>query len=219
MSLSKTGLNCGHLDPLRLRSYFTHYCKPFNNIFFQKISLSYFDESSPFKVNFIHTLYFWYQCKQANSKNCGPPPGNKFDLEIGQRSRSRSAHGTNRQGLSQWSCMPSINALSLILQKIWARLKFLWRTEGQTDEWDLMSPRFRKSGGQQWYKFEAWWSRVILSCTCTALCYNILEYTSIYIGQIAEVLCLLSTCKTQPNTLPDVVRVTVWQTFLYRTFV
>ena len=26
---------------------------------------------------------------QANSENCGPPPGNIFDLEVGQRSRSR----------------------------------------------------------------------------------------------------------------------------------
>ena len=45
--------------------------------------------------------------------------------------RSRTPHGTNRKGLSQWLCMPNINALSLILQKIWARLKFLWQTEGQ----------------------------------------------------------------------------------------
>ena len=29
--------------------------------------------------------------------------------------------------------MPNINALSLILQKIWARLNFLWRTEGRTE--------------------------------------------------------------------------------------
>ena len=50
-----------------------------------------------------------------NSKNCGPPPGNTFDLEIGQR--SRSPHGTNRKGLSQWSCMPNINAVSLILRR------------------------------------------------------------------------------------------------------
>ena len=56
--------------------------------------------------------------KQANSKNCGSPPGNKFDLEIGQRSRSRSPYGTNGKDFSQGSCMPNINALSLILQKI-----------------------------------------------------------------------------------------------------
>ena len=90
---------------------------------------------------------------QANSKNCGPPPDNKFDLEIGQRSRSRSQYGTNRKGLSQWSFIPNINAVSLKLQKIWARLKFLWQTEGQTnrqtDEWDLMSPDFAKGGGQK----------------------------------------------------------------------
>ena len=48
--------------------------------------------------------------------------------------------------------MPNINALSLILQKIWARLKFLWQTDrhtGQTDEWDLMFPAFAKGGGQK----------------------------------------------------------------------
>ena len=37
--------------------------------------------------------------KQENLKNCGPPRGNKFDLEIGQRSTSQ--HGTNRKGLLQ----------------------------------------------------------------------------------------------------------------------
>ena len=55
---------------------------------------------------------------KANSKNCGPPPGNKFDLEVGQRSGSRSPHGTNGKDLSQGLCMPNINALSLILQEI-----------------------------------------------------------------------------------------------------
>ena len=39
--------------------------------------------------------------------------------------------------------MPNIDALSLKLQKNWARLKFLW----QTDEGVLMSPRFCKSAG------------------------------------------------------------------------
>ena len=69
---------------------------------------------------------------QANSENCGPPLGNNFDLEVGQRSRSQRS--INWKGLVQWSCMPNINALSFILQKIWARLKFLWQTKGQTDE-------------------------------------------------------------------------------------
>ena len=69
--------------------------------------------------------------KQANSENCGPPLGNNFDLEEGQRSRSR--HGITWKGLSQGLCMPNINALSLILQKIWARLKFLWQTDGRTE--------------------------------------------------------------------------------------
>ena len=89
---------------------------------------------------------------QANLKNCGPLPGNKFDLEVGQRSMSRSLHGINRKGLSQGSCMPNINSLSLMLQKIWARLKFLWQTDWRTD-WQTdgrMSfnvPRFRERRG------------------------------------------------------------------------
>ena len=33
---------------------------------------------------------------QENSENCGPPPGNNFDLEVDQRSRSR--HGVNGKG-------------------------------------------------------------------------------------------------------------------------
>ena len=101
-----------------------------------------------------HGNYHLMLLIQANSENCGPPLGNNFDLEEGQRSRSR--HGVTWKGLSQGSCMPNINALPLILQKIWARLKFLWQTDGgtgrgtdrQTDEWALMSPRFRESGGQ-----------------------------------------------------------------------
>ena len=47
--------------------------------------------------------------------------------------RSRSQHGANWKGLSQGSCMPNINALPLILKNIWARLKFLWQTDGQRD--------------------------------------------------------------------------------------
>ena len=35
-------------------------------------------------------------CKRtANSKNCSPPPSNKFDLKAGKR----SLHGTNRNDL------------------------------------------------------------------------------------------------------------------------
>ena len=71
--------------------------------------------------------------KQANSENCGPPLGNKFDLEVGQRSPSRSRHGTSGKVLSQGTHMPSIKALSVIVQKLWPRLKFLWQTDGQTE--------------------------------------------------------------------------------------
>ena len=105
----------------------------------------------------ISSCSFLVMLTQANSENCGPPLGNKFDLEVGQRSPSRSRHGTTGKVLSQGTHMPSIKALSVIVQKLWPRLKFLWqtdrgrdgRTEGQTDEWDLMSPRFRESGGQK----------------------------------------------------------------------
>ena len=94
---------------------------------------------------------------QANSENCGPPLGNKFDLEVGQRSPSRSQHGTTGKVLSQGTHMPSFKALSVIVQKLWQRLKFLWQTDrqtdgrtgGQTDEWELISPRFPESGGQK----------------------------------------------------------------------
>ena len=95
----------------------------------------------------------WNIAGNKNSENCGPPLGNKFDLEVGQRSPSRSRHGTIGKVLSQGTHMPSIKALSVIAQKLCSRLKFLWQTDRQTDrqtdEWDLMSPRFRESGGQQ----------------------------------------------------------------------
>ena len=73
------------------------------------------------------------------AKKCGPPHGNIFDLRIGKR--SRSPYGTNRNDLSQGSCMPNINALSFILQKIWARFKILWQTDGQMS---FNFPRFRE---------------------------------------------------------------------------
>ena len=105
--------------------------------------------------------------KQANSKNCGPPPGNRFDIGVGQRSRSRSLHGINRKGLSQGSCMPNINALSLILQKIWARLKFLWQrdwqTDGQTDgRMSFNIPRFRERRGT----IRPEWQHSTKECMC-----------------------------------------------------
>ena len=83
--------------------------------------------------------------REKNSENCGPLH-DIFDLEVGQRSRSRLRHGTSWKGLPQGSCKININALSLILQKIWARLMFLWRTDGHTDKWVLMSPAFKKVG-------------------------------------------------------------------------
>ena len=40
------------------------------------------------------------------------PPGQKFDLEIGQTSRSR--HGANGKGLSQGSFRPNIHTCTII---------------------------------------------------------------------------------------------------------
>ena len=97
--------------------------------------------------------------EQANSENCGLPLGNKFDLEVGQRSLSRSQHGTIWKVFSQRTHMPSIKALPVIVQKLWPRLKFFWRTDRRTDECDLMSPRFRESGEQKAILEQSWQSR------------------------------------------------------------
>ena len=108
-------------------------------------------------LTFALTFFKWTSGNK-NWENCGPPLGNKFDLGKGQRSPSRSRHGTTRKVLSQGTHMPIIKALSVIVQKLWPRLKFLWQTDRQThrqrDEWDLMSPRFRESGGprKRWTK-------------------------------------------------------------------
>ena len=86
-------------------------------------------------VTKVANISWWHHNnrQQANSENCGPPLGNKFDLEVGQRSLLRSRHGTIGKVLSQRIHMPSIKALPVIVQKLWPRLKFLWRTDGQTD--------------------------------------------------------------------------------------
>ena len=48
----------------------------------------------------------------------------------------RYASQATQKGLSQKSCMPKINALFInTSQKIWARLKVLWQTDGQRDRW------------------------------------------------------------------------------------
>ena len=60
----------------------------------------------------------------------------------------RSQFGTNKKGLSQWSFIPNINAVSLKLQKIWARLKFLWQRDRRIDrQMSFNVPRFRERRG------------------------------------------------------------------------
>ena len=110
---------------------------------------------------------------QANSENCGSPLGNKFDLEVGQRSPSRSWHGITRKVLSQGTHMPSIKALSVIVQKLWPRLKFLWQTDDrQTDRQrdrrtnEILCPHdFAKAGDNNIENVEVWWG-----------CFKILGY-------------------------------------------
>ena len=94
---------------------------------------------------------------RANSENCSPPPSNNFDLEVGQR----SWHGVNWKGLSQRSCMPYINALSLILQKIWARLSFCDRQtegggQGDKNQTKFLSPTFLPHPTPGAYVSEVW---------------------------------------------------------------
>ena len=79
------------------------------------------------------------------------------------RSKVKVKAWCQMKGLSQGTCMPNINALSLILQKIWARFKFLWQTDRKTDrrmnkEWVLMFAAFNKAWatttttiGNHWY--------------------------------------------------------------------
>ena len=93
-------------------------------------------------------IHIDFNVKQAKSENFDPPPGNKFDLEVGQMSRWRSWYGAHWKGMSQGSCMPNINALSSILQKIWARLKFFLTDRQMDGRMSLMSPAFVKGGGQ-----------------------------------------------------------------------
>ena len=94
--------------------------------------------------DFAMNCEIWNQQKQANSENCGP----RQQLWPWSRLRSRSQHGANWKGWSQGSCMPNISVLSLILQKIWARLKFLWQTDGLTDRrMSFNVPHFHEKQG------------------------------------------------------------------------
>ena len=68
-------------------------------------------------INFVEINNQSFLTKQANSENCGPPPSNNFDLEVGQR--SRSGHGAIWKGLSQGSTfakelLQSINILDIL---------------------------------------------------------------------------------------------------------
>ena len=65
----------------------------------------------------------------------------KFDLEEGQRSPSRSRHGTTGKVLSQGTHMPSIKALSVIVQKLWPRLNLtLKKVKGHRQGHDMVPP-------------------------------------------------------------------------------
>ena len=57
------------------------------------------------------------QQEQANSENCGPLPGNNFDLKVCQRSRSR--HCVNWKGLSQGSTCQ----ISMLIINTWEDIR------------------------------------------------------------------------------------------------
>ena len=89
-------------------------------------------------INFLLSIFFVryiniLQYEKANSEICGPPD-NKFDLEVG----SRSPYGANWKGLSQESCMPYIDTVSLIhVLQMWS---FMWQMDNQV----LIYPDFDK---------------------------------------------------------------------------
>ena len=74
------------------------------------------------------------------------PAGNNFDLEVGQRSRSWS----QLKGLDTRIMHTQYQCSIINTSKDMSQVKFCDRqtTEGQTDEWVLMSPAFAKGGGQ-----------------------------------------------------------------------
>ena len=94
--------------------------------------------NSSFYSNYDKTWNYWWKNKQIRRIVVL----HQQHLFPWSRSKSRSWHCANWKGLSHGSCMPNNNALSLIIQKIWTSLKFLWRTETdrRTDEWALTCP-------------------------------------------------------------------------------
>ena len=88
------------------------------------------------------------QQEQANSENCGPLPGNNFDLKVCQRSRSR--HCVNWKGLSQGSTCQ----ISMLIINTWEDMRqdksfFDRQRDRRTYEWVLMSLTFAKGGNNR----------------------------------------------------------------------
>ena len=78
-------------------------------------------------VAYVHDHDIWPLTSISKFKELWSTPANKFNLQVGKR--QRLPHGTSRKDLTQGSCMPKINALSSILQKIWSRS--FWQTDRQ----------------------------------------------------------------------------------------
>ena len=87
-----------------------------------------------------------------DSENCGPPCGNKFDPEVGQRSR----HGANWKGLSKGLCMPNINALLSILQKIRTRLSTCKVDPTLQQIWSWCRSKVKVTTWCQWKGLSHW---------------------------------------------------------------
>ena len=81
-------------------------------------------------------LYRTRKIEQANSENCGPPLGNKFDLEVGQRSPSRSRHWYHQKGLVTKNTHAKYQIPTCKIAKVMAKVKVFvkdGRTDRQTD--------------------------------------------------------------------------------------
>ena len=87
---------------------------------------------------------FWMIHTQ--SENCDSPSSHKWPLS---RWMVKVMACVIWKGLSQGSCIPNMNALSLILQKIWHLLSFA--TKGQTDEWVLVFLAFANAIHFVWH--------------------------------------------------------------------
>ena len=96
-----------------------------------------------------HTSKLVFINQQANSENCGPPPGNNFDLEEGQR--SRSLHGVKWKGFVTRIMHAKYQCFIINTSEDMGQVK-VFVTDGRTEGWtdrrkSFNVPRFRERRG------------------------------------------------------------------------